>query len=272
MNFSRCRAFTLVELMVATTVSVLLLGILLSVTQSMLDTYQDVRNRVVKQGDASIAIDQLILDLEGLVIPNAPNTEALKSSPELINEQAPSTWLTFLTTATDDDPTDHTGATRGVSYRLTHQNAIDGTDERPVYILMRSLSSAKQAFEHLMDNTNHQTTYWNNLPESPAPPPREPTEPGAFLAANVIEFKVSFQFASSGDWTLPSDTVRIGNDGIFVNGQRIDGGFEAVEVTLTTISTDDADLLKVGAIDHSTAKRRSGQSVVRQTASFLGGQ
>ena len=263
--------FTLVELLVATTVSIMLIGLMLGVTQGLLGSYQDIRNRIIKQGDASLAIDQIILDLEGMVVPNAPNTEALKSTPETVNG-TPTTWLTFLTTATDEDPTDHTGATRGVSYRLAHQNAIDGSDTSPSYILMRSLSSAKQAFEHLMGNQDHQNNYWDDLPETPEPAPKDPIAPGCFLAGNLVEFEIRFQKSLDDTWTLPTDEVRISNSGIFVNGTRLDDGFHAVEVTMTTISPSDAELLSNGAIDRQTAIRRSGQSVIRQTASFLGGQ
>lgn len=270
---SRLRAFTLVELMVATVVSVILVGVLLSITQAVLTSYDRVQGSVTRGGDAALAIDQMILDLEGMIVPDAPGTEALRVTPESVaGTDNAGSWLTFLTTTTDEDPTDHTGATRAVSYRLDFQNVIDGSDENPAFALYRSIASAKHTFEHAVGDADHQANYWVNLDDGVTPAPGEPTAIGNYLSGNIVGLQVRFLRADNGTWTSPGDTVRVASDGITVNGAAIDGGFTRVEVALTALTSTGAERLANDLIDYDTAVNQHGTTVVRQTASFLGGR
>lgn len=268
--------FTLVELLVAATVTTILVGLLLSVTNAILENFGRVTETSIRQGDSSFAIDQMVQDLEGLAIPNAPGAEALQSTPEEVNGME-GTWLTFLSTTTDDDPETlgarHTGATRSVSYRLAHQNPIDGEDTDPVYALYRTVGSARHTFEYSMDVDDLQEDYWDNLEETAEiPAPSDPTDIEGFLAGNVVAFHVRFLRADTSNWTNPGDDIRIGSDGVSVNNTVVDGGFTAAEVMLTVVTPTGMSRLQapdLTEVQIDELLEQHGKTVVRRTAALV---
>ena len=83
-TFRFSSAFTLIELLVAATVSMLLVGLLLVATQGISTNYTRTQANITRQGDAAFALDQLIQDLEGYVVPNFASGEALSVTPETV--------------------------------------------------------------------------------------------------------------------------------------------------------------------------------------------
>lgn len=263
-------AFTLLELLVASTVSVLLVGLLLMATQGVSTNYTRTQANLTRQGDIAFALDQIVQDIEGYVVPKFSRGEALRITPETVGETTNAAWFTVLSTATDKDnsDTDFTGATRAISYRLARQNTIDGSSTAPAYAIYRSIASAQHTFSNVSSTiTNMQTQYWGAIPSSPAPTPPAPTAIGNFLSENVVGFTVRF-LKNDGTWTLPGDEVRIGRDGSTVNGNTIPGGFKRAEVSMTVISAEGAQRLNDGAFSFDDVVTRYGQTSVRQTAFF----
>jgi len=263
-------AFTLVELLVAATVSMLLVGLLLVATRGISTNYTRTQASITRQGDAAFALDQLVQDLEGYVVPNFAQGEALKVTPETVGDTTNAVWLTLLSTATDTDnssanPTNNfTGATRAISYRLARQNTIDASssDAKQPYAIYRSISSAKNTFANVTSNTtNMQVQYWPTAPTTP-------TAIGNFLAENVVGFSVRFLRADNGQWTASADDIRIGRDGSTVNGIGVTRGFKCAEVTVTVLSPEGAQRVKDGVLSLKEAIARYGQTSVRQTAFF----
>jgi hypothetical protein len=89
-----------------------------------------------------------------------------------------------------------------------------------------------------------------------------------YLAGNVAEFQVRFKRADNGNWTKTDDDVRIGRDGVTVNGTRVAGGLVGCEVSLTVLTADGALRLMEGAMPLQDAIRRYGKTSVRQVAFF----
>lgn len=263
-------AFTLIELLVAATVSMLLVGLLLVATRGISTNYTRTQANITRQGDAAFALDQLVRDLEGYVVPNFAHGEALKVTHEIVGTATNAVWLTLLSTPTDADtsiPVDFTGATRAISYRLAFQNTIDtntpGTDR--AFAIYRAISSAKHTFDNVGSNTtNMQSQYWPSAPLAT-------TDIGYFLAENVVGFSVRFLYADSSGaekWTSLGDEIRIGRDGSTVNGVLIPGSFRRAEATITVLSPEGAQRVKDGALSLKEAVSRHGQTSVRQTAFF----
>lgn len=270
-------AFTLIELLVAATVSMLLVVLLLTATSGISSNYTRTQANITRQGDAAFAIDQIVQDLEGYVIPHFLQGEALKCTPESVGDATNAVWLTLLSTATDADnsstnPTNNfTGATRAISYRLARQNTIDASasDSKQPYAIYRSISSAKHTFANVSSSTtNMQAQYWGSIAASPSPTPAAPTAIGNFLAENVVAFSVRFLRADNGQWTSSGDDVRIGRDGSTVNGTVVTGGFHCAEVTVTVLSPEGAQRVKDGVLPLGVAIDRYGRTSVRQTAFF----
>jgi len=277
--------FTLLEVLVASTVSLILIGLILSVTFGVLESYQDTSNGTVQEGDAALALDQMIQDLEGLVVPNLLGSEALRATPEKIGpHEADAQWLTLLSTSTDEDqsePVTFTGASRSISYRIAYQNPIDGSDENATYGLYRSIASAEHTFDNAIGSSNLQNEYWDNLAATPNPTPRSPTDLDNFLASNVVRFQLRFQYLDtkgndnpSDDelvWTSPEETLRFARSGLTI----IDGGaslsiptYERVEVLLTVLTPEGMERLRSGVVGLEEAIQRYGQTSVRQAALF----
>lgn len=292
------RAFTLLELLVAMAISLILLAVLFNATLTVMSGYERTGSSVLRQGDISLALDQVVQDLEGMVIPNIPNAEALRSTPDPIAALdgqggdgpavPPPHWLALLSTVTDSDnsllPGDGEdaespfgGATRAVSYRVDYKNPVDGSPDRnPVYSLYRSVASARHTFANAVGLTDLQNSYWSNVPENGEEVSRT-TDLNNFLAGNVVRFHVRFQYrdpASQGSaeprflWTEPSQNIRIGRNGATINGVPVAGGFVRAEVLLTVITEEGMNRLADGVMDLNEVIERYGRTSVRQTAFF----
>jgi hypothetical protein len=254
-------AFTLLELLVAATVSILLLTLLLSAVQSISSNYLRTQGSITRQGNSAFALDQLVQDLESLVVPHFAGAEALRLAPETVADATNAAWLTLLaTTAVDDtsaSPNNFNGATRAVSYRLAYQNSIDGGATAPCYALYRAVASSLDTFTNAISKADAQAGFWASL---------QPTSVDCLLSENVVAFSVRF-LKADGTWTSPGSDIRIGRDGTTVDGTLAGGGFKRAEVTITVLSPEGARRVADG-LPLSQAISRHGRTSVRQTSRF----
>lgn len=269
--------FTLVELLVAAALTMALGVLLLTVAQGVISGFIRTQGNTVRQGDLSFTLDQLVLDLEGLVIPNAAGSEGLRVSFETVDGSWKVPWLTLLSAAVDSDnsePVQVDGATRSVSYRMAKQRPIEGDASVPEsYGIYRSISSAAHTFKNALNLGNLQADYWQNLPATPSPSPYPSTDTGNLLCENVVNFSVLFQYADNAGnlvWTKPDDTISIRRDGTFINGSSspVTGGFLRAQVSVTALSPEGAKRVQDGVLSLEDAISRYGTTVVRQTAFF----
>jgi type II secretory pathway pseudopilin PulG len=275
MQAPRTAGFTLVELLVAATLTILLGGLLLAASQGVISGFTRTQANIVRQGDLSFALDQIVLDMEGLVIPNAPGAEGLRITFENVGDAKDVPWLTFLTTAMDPDNSSVPvgGATRAVSYRLARQRTIDGDTTSPeAYGLYRSIASSAHTFENALNTTDLQANYWASIPSSPSPAPASPTAVGNLLSENIVGISVLFQYKDNAGnfvWTLPDDKISIRRDGAFINDSTtpVEGGFLRAQISVTAISPEGAKRLQ-GGMAFDEVLLRYGTTVVRQTAFF----
>ncbi len=282
---SRCQlaiGFTILEILVAAAVSMVLVVLLLSTAISITSNYSRAQAKITRQGDVSIALDQIVQDLEGMVIPNFAEGEGLRLQPDSVPnlDSSQSAWLTLLTTATDADnsfsgstPPNFTGAKRAVSYRIAYQNPIDpARDSDKSYALYRSIASARHTFENIKPGVkNLIANYWNSLPATPAPTPFPPTHEEAFFAENIVGLALRFEYlnnSGNSTWTIPGDTIRIGRDGTTVNGNPIPGGFRRAEVRITALTPEGAQRVRDGVLTVPEAIEKFGKHSVRETSRF----
>ncbi len=264
-------AFTLVEILVATAISLVLVGIILAVAQSAMETNGRIIDSTRRDSDALFALNTIVGDLEALLVPRQRDSDALVAVAEDVGGVS-STRLALLTTATDRDPDGHHGGERAVAYRLALQNPIDGQAAEPVYALYRSVVSvADTAATPLVTGTSL-LEYWDA-----ATPPT--TDPENYLVANVVRFAIRFRRADSGQWLriLPTQSFLIDRDGAFtsttanpstdpnIGNGKLPEGVDAVEVELTFLTPRGAKLLTDGAITLAEATTRFGRSFVRQS-------
>jgi type II secretory pathway pseudopilin PulG len=278
---SRRSAFTLLEILVATAVTTLLLVLLLVMIQNSLAIYSRITRDPEAFAESRLAAARVASDLAALAVPDGTDVEALRVTPEPANSVGrlgaeSAVWLTFVTSATDPDdstPTAVDGAIRSVSYRLALQNPIDGSSLNPGYALHRSIASGAYTFANALGKTNLQTT-WGSPPAAPAPTPLPATAVENYLAGAVVGFQVLFEYlddkgtADPGDdsfvWTTPGDSVRITGTGSELNGQTVPGGFRRAEVTLTVLSRQGVMRLQDNILSLDEAIRKYGRTIVSQ--------
>lgn len=267
------RGFTLIEIITASAISLIIIAALLGVTQSILSNFQQIRGGAVREGDAGVALDMLIHDLEALTVSTAPSTVSLQAIPEPVQPPAPpvplgdieednAVWLTFLTAPVDTD--DHQGAARMVSYRLAFR-APPGRDSEQ-YALYRSLVSAQDTFDALVAGTDF-NAYWAA---------NDPVADGNYLVGNMVGLEIRFLRNDTDAWTTSDEGIEIregvayvdeNNDGTFDPAtERVAGGFRSAEVTMTVLDPQGAQFLETGAITLDEAILRFGRTYVRQTA------
>lgn len=198
---TRKSGFTLVELLVAMTITIVLLGILIFLTGISIDTYRDSRNEVRASRQAKEAIETISRDLESMVLrKDGNNNEWLYAGEETSNLKGPSgkeipntSHLIFFTGATDryngdiGGTTDQGGDVSAVSYRLVYRDQIadDDNGEFPVFSLYRHLINPDEAFEELLAVEDLEGAYDTNF-ES------DSFDPDNFLVENIYEFSVTF--------------------------------------------------------------------------------
>ncbi len=259
----RGRAFTLVEMLVATAIAVILIGIVLTISGRALTNSRQLTNAAVREADAQFAMEIIIADLEALVQGARQDGEVLAVTPEVV-DGAKSTWLLLLTTAIDRDTGNYQDVARAVSYRLAYQNTIDGGSTDPAYALYRAVASAADSFESATGVNDLKVDFWDN----PAANPPEPTGIASFMVGNVVAFEVRLLRADTGQWTTADDIVKLRTSEAKVQTVPVRGGLLAAEARLTVLSPQGAKLLQIGALTLADAIQRHGTTYSRQTARF----
>jgi hypothetical protein len=138
------------------------------------------------------------------------------------------------------------------------------------HAIYRSIASAKHTFSNAMNVTNLQSEYWSSLKPSPAPTPSHPVALGNLLTENVVGMHVRFLYRdASGNlvWSPPGAKIRVAQDGSFIDGVKVDGGFLRAEVSVTALSVEGVRALERGT-PLKDAIQKFGQTAVRQTAFF----
>jgi hypothetical protein len=252
-------AFTLIELLVASAVTSMLVVLLLAVSNNMLSHFNRVRGGTEYRLEAVRALDAIIADLETLIIPNDRTAEALRTETETVNDLR-SPWLTFLAS-----PVDRVGQSsspvQAISYRLAWQDPVSHSGSAPRFGLYRKTAVGQQPFDSDLHVQNLHTDFWA------ARPTRDLDD---LLANDIVAFQIHFQKRSDGKWiSLPENNnppFTIARAGTFYGSASIPGGISAVEVSLTVLSKQGANLLRDGSITLEDATRRFGETFTRRTS------
>ncbi|MGJ8676668.1 MAG: PulJ/GspJ family protein [Akkermansiaceae bacterium] len=198
---SRPSGFTLIELLVSMSITLVLVGILIYMTQVSMETYNSSSNEVKASRQAKEAIEVLSRDLESLVVRSgADENEWLYIGAETSDLTGPSgreipnsSHLIFFTAATDryngdiGSSSDNGGDISAVSYRLVYRDQISDTDdeEHAVFSLYRHLADPDEAFDILAleDLESGSSSVFSESEDLSAE---------NFLVENIYEFTVTF--------------------------------------------------------------------------------
>lgn len=247
----RQQGFTLVEVMVSSLLTLMVMGMLFGVLMGTIDAWEGGTSRLRSAGDARLALDILKTDLESMVVRQTQyNQEWLVSEPVLV-EGLQSTRLLFFAPAMDrkqDDP----GDIVAISYQTALQDPISpGSNFEPIFGLYKGMTDTLVAFNFALGITDLKT-FWDNSSNplqfswgETMTPVELALDTRGFLAPNVVRFELSWWIR---DLQNPSDPltrfgpereIRLSNE-LYVDGNPtpLKGKIEAVEVNLTSISDE----------------------------------
>jgi prepilin-type N-terminal cleavage/methylation domain-containing protein len=273
---SKNSGFTLVELLVATAVTALLLLIVLSLTNSVLGNYEKTQGRIRQESDAAFVLDSLVTDLESVAADGGDDAERLRLETGKVGDAPNLARTAFLARSLDADEMETTpsgdrpkfpGARRLVTYRVAHQNPVDGSSTgTKAYVLFRDVLPGNSTFANAVGNM----TISDKVADADS---RQDTD---FLAENIVGFQIRF-LKPDGSWTTPQDKIRISGygfwadpGGAFDENHRISGMPVRAEISITVLSPKGAKQLE-GGRPFDDVVREHARTYTRQTAVFPSG-
>jgi len=247
--------------MVATTIMVILVGLVIQITSEVLSVWNRSSGRLSANAQARIAMELITQDLESAVF-RKNGMQWLRAEDETINGPAGSTVATvslkLFSPALDRE--EGPGELCGIAYKLEYANPIDGslgagTTDNRLFILYRLVVSPESTFEDLLGEPNQL-----ELPGSEAiawgtNPPNDiiGDEGGNYLVSNIVEFEIDFYVEEdevSGDTLAPSPVIyggtdsTIGSDAVNAFQERYRKPLSYAVIRLTVISDEGAQQLQ----------------------------
>ena len=264
-RFSHDRAFTLIEIMVATVIMVILVGFFIQITSEVLKVWNRSTGKLAANAEARITMDLLTQDLESAVFRNN-GMQWLRAEDSTLTGPGgfvSNTVALRLFSPALDRVSSSGGDICGIAYRLDYANPIDGStsgagagsvDDR-VFVLYRLLVDPDKTFDDLMGIGKQE-----QLPDKDATNWGEYSIKGNdgsnYLASNILGFEITFHVEDDGNpatSTLVSaaDGTIYGGDDATVGPQAANENYQKplayAEITLRVIS--DAGMEQLQSID-----------------------
>lgn len=269
------RGFTLIEIMVATVIMVILVGLVIQITSEVLKVWNRSSGRLAANSQARIAMELLTRDLETAVF-RSNGLQWLRSENEDVEGPAGTTTATvslkLFAPALDRElkigGQKVPGDICAIAYKLAYADPVDGstaeeTPDNRLFILYRLLVDPETTFTELMgkDAPDEQKT----LPDASATAwgPSESiigNQGSNYLVSNIVEFKIDYYVEDDGITSTPTlvggtsatsvDTILGGTDATV--GPNAGGSIPVhfqkplsyADITLTVISDEGAQMLQ----------------------------
>lgn len=235
---SKKRAFTLLELLVAMTVTTLIVASLISITSIAIDTWNRSRSELRAARQAKSMVDTMARDFEALVTRRGNDqTEWLSAKAETNLDNSSAVGLVFFTAATDrydgeiGTAKDLGGDVSCAGYQLSWRDPIGG--EFQTFVLNRHLVNPDVAFDKLLGKPDIAGLF-----EGASPGGLDNQE--SFVCENVFQFAVTFNIqvpvTTGTNTTMQNKLVTIGPS----------GSVQKFSIKGTGIETTPADSTLVG--------------------------
>jgi len=262
------RGFTLVELIVAMAITIIIVGVLVSVTSIATDTWNRSRSELRASRQAKSMVDAMVRDFEALVIRSGNANEWLSAITEADlpgsagMSSANASKLIFFTSATDryngqiGTTDDLGGDVSCVAYELDYKDPlVVGGEDFETFVLNRLLVDPKETFEKLLGEEDLTTALDSSTVKI--------ENPVNFVCENIYQFTVTFHVEVTDTTKTPAVTsivpVTLGKDTkeFRIFGNKIDtdyagtsaslvpsGRVKAVDFSITVLSDMGIDQLR----------------------------
>lgn len=277
----RRSAFTLIEIMVATAVMVILVGLVIQITNEVLKVWNRSSGKLSANSEARLAMEFLTQDLETAVFrDNGMQWLRVEGPIDAGDDYADKTVaLNLFAPALDRPKTDAAGGPIpgdicGIAYRLAFKEAYRGSDTK-VYALYRNIVDSKTTFNQLMGSGNQETLTGGEWSEGTV------TDESNYLVTNIVDFKVIVYYQST-----PSDSsivaeyngAKSGNaweiTGNYIYGGNQFSGYDEeipaqvkplyADIMLTMITDEGLEILQNMAAGRSGTGYDDAKDVVRE--------
>jgi len=265
------KGFTLLELMVAMSITTLIVGVLVSVTAVALDTWNGSRAELRASRQGKAFIDTVAHDFESMIIRKGGETEWFSA---IVPGSLPGTNLVstnacdliFFTAASDrydgevagkdgvmgntDDPAG--GDISCVGYSLQYNAPIPGaTGDFETFVLNRYLVNPDVTFTDLLGKNDLKTAFSRFEIEL--------NKPESFICENIYQFTIVFhiqvaQQGTGGVATYLDVPVTLGNgsgkgitNSLQINGSRIESNLSGSPVTASELAAGKVTSVEISA-------------------------
>ena len=252
--------FTLMELMVAMTITTIIISILVSITSIALDTWTRNRAEVRAARQGKAMVDSLANDFEAMVVRSGNNFQWLWAEASTSGlgtetfESSNASELIFFTAATDRYNGDLSninsmGDVSCVAYQLKYQDPIQGQDAAKgkdanpfsTFVLYRSIVDPDATFRDLLGSDDLERSFARYM--------NRRSEVQNFVCENVYQYTVTFQV----------EVAMIGSDGApFTKTGRVTLGNSADGVREFRVYGSNLEILRGRGASLSTRSRSGG--------------
>lgn len=158
----KSKGFTLIEILVTTTIMVLLAGFAIQITGQVINVWSRSSAKLATVAEARVAMDVIANDLEGIVLRN-DGYEWFRAENDFLKEPANtlSTALRFFSVI-KDKTIDSEGRTipgdiSAIAYNLHYVNPIDGSNQgKKSFVLYRMEVDPEKTYNLLLDPSNRE--------------------------------------------------------------------------------------------------------------------
>ncbi|MCC5845964.1 MAG: prepilin-type N-terminal cleavage/methylation domain-containing protein [Verrucomicrobia bacterium] len=256
-NLSRRQGFTLMEVLVSSALTVVILTMLFTVLIGAMNAWQTGTNRLQGNADARMALDSIAQDLQSMVVRQTTlgtlgqewiyaNTVQTPNAPAGLE----STWLTFFAPSLDRQPGQQ-GDIVAISYRVGYQDALAGTDEPEfrIFGLYKHMFDTRNTFQLALGLEDTRQAFWEGNPTLDANPFSPGTvnslDPRSLLIPNVVDFTVNWKVRNAGvviDLPSEFDAIRLNNSFRYGTGTPTEedpgARIDAADISLTILTDE----------------------------------
>lgn len=250
------KGFTLLELLVAMSVTVIIVGLLTYVVRTSFNTLNDSQGTISSNQKAVLAIDQLAIDLESMFVKSGSPYEWLAASAMNTNpgseysnlfDTAGSSSnavgnfsrLAFITAAVDryDGDLENPGDISCVEYGIAYQDIVDPDEgTNPTFVLFRNRIEPDVTFTSVIaDSTVDATTYDllttvdSTRASAPAGRPTRFDDPANILSENVKALSITFNV----EYTDAAGLTQLAKIPVVETGTAATDGFKVDRFAVT---------------------------------------
>lgn len=209
-------AFTVVEILIASAIMAVLVAVILGITSSVLTAWNNASNSLSRNFESRVSLDLIVQDLEAALFRSDGSIWMVSQAQPVTNDAIGNgtfEYLKFFTVAPDRP--EGPGDVSAVAYFVANRNPFgSSTGSGTTLNLYRVVLDGKTTFEDVLGNLDSPATDALLVPSNDA------GFSAAFLANNVIEFRVEFTLQtkttnSTGGKVVEQYLTRTINSGFF---------------------------------------------------------